>query len=119
MKWVKASDRLPEDHWQGKFRNINDNSLKEYNGIHEKEKGRFSTGSLIIASRNVEWLDESENSFSEEDLIKEAEHLFPYNEAIVNAGIDEINELLKQLVDRRRRDWYNGYKAAIQSSLKK
>ena len=62
MKWTRASERLPDNMWQGKFRDVEDNSLTEYRGFHEQDKGRFSTGSIIIPSRCVEWYDESPES---------------------------------------------------------
>lgn len=67
-KWIKASERLPEDFWQGRFRDLRDNSLKEYKGSHELDKGRFSSGSTVIPSRFVEWLAETHDVSNAEDV---------------------------------------------------
>lgn len=57
----------------------------------------------------------NQSAVSDVEVKKEAERLFPYNEAVVSAGTGEITKLSKHLVDRRRRDWYNGFKSALSS----
>jgi hypothetical protein len=63
MKWVKASERLPE---VGKFLNLRllDNKSPRCGKL--RSDGFFKTDTSLFYKSNIEWLDESASSSNED-----------------------------------------------------
>lgn len=95
MKWIKASDRHPEDWDKVMLRHV-DTKWKAYRAYNRKNVGPIfnvvSPANIVgyFESDAIEWLDETPIDLDK--IISEAEDMHPYKESGNRESFSKYNE---------------------------